>query len=153
MSPKYSSAVRKMFRCVVISVLIITAVGTQQDVLSASNAKFALDLYKRQAVSHKGRNIFMSPFSISVALAMTHLGARGQTKSQMSKVLRFSDVEEDHLHQTFAEIQSVLNRPGQACKLYMANRLFGRKSYKFLPKFLDAGQLYYGAELKPVDFR
>ena len=85
MSQKYSSAVSKMFRSAVISVLIFTAVGvisekTQQDALSASNAKFALDLYKRQAVS-KGKNIFMSPLSISVALAMTYLGARGQTKS------------------------------------------------------------------------
>ena len=71
----------------------------------------------------------------------------------MSNVLHFSDVEEDHLHQTFADIQSALNKPGQACKLYMANRLFGRKSYKFLQAFLEAEQQYYGAALKPVDFR
>jgi len=50
--------------------------------LSAANAKFALDLYKFHT-SATDQNIFMSPLSISVALALTYLGARGQTKSQM----------------------------------------------------------------------
>jgi len=120
--------------------------------LSSANTKFALDLYKLHA-SPADQNVFMSPLSISVALAMTYLGARGQTKAQMREVLHFSDVEEAHLHQVFTDIQSTLNKPGQLYKLYMANRLFGEKSYKFLDEFLAAGRMHYSAELAPVDFR
>ena len=120
--------------------------------LSEANTKFAVDLYGQQA-SATDQNIFMSPLSISIALAMTYLGARGETKSQMKDVLHFATVEEDHIHQAFADIQSALNRPEQAYKLYMANRLFGEKSYKFLDDFLAAGLKYYAAELAPVDFR
>ena len=120
--------------------------------LSVANAKFALDLYKRHT-SPADQNIFMSPLSISVALAMTYLGARGETKSQMRSVLHFTDVEESHLHQTFADIMSALNKTDQAYKLYMANRLFAEKSFTFLDKFLAAGLKHYGAELVPVDFR
>jgi len=122
---------------------------TLQDRLSAANAMFALDLYKHLA---KNKNVFMSPLSISVAMAMTYLGARNRTKIEMRNVLHFSDVEENHLHQAFADIQSALNKPNQGYKLRMANRLFGGKSYNFLQEFLDAGQQYYGAALKPVDF-
>ena len=120
--------------------------------LSAANTKFALDVYKRHT-SATDANIFMSPLSISVALAMTYVGARGATKSQMTDVLHFDDVQEDHLHQTFTDVQSALNKPGQPYKLYMANRLFGDKSYTFLDEFLAAGRKHYDAELAAVDFR
>jgi len=158
MSQKY------MFLPVGIVLVVIAVAGvlgdassafknTQQcQILSVANTKFALDLYKRLP-SHSGQNVFMSPLSISVALAMTYLGARGQTKSQMKDVLHYADVDEDQLHQAFSDIQSVLNKPGQAYKLYMANQLFGEKSYTFLDEFLAAGLKYYAAQLAPVDFR
>jgi len=63
------------------------------------------------------------------------------------------DVEEDSLHQAFSDIQSAINKPQQAYKLYMANRLFGDKLYTFLDEFLAAGCKHYDAELAPVDFR
>lgn len=120
--------------------------------LSTANTKFALDVYKLHT-SVTDANIFMSPLSISVALAMTYVGARGLTKSQMKDVLHFADVEEDQLHQTFTDVQSALNKPSQPFKLYMANRLFGDKSYTFLDEFLAAGRKHYDAELAAVDFR
>ena len=124
----------------------------QGQLLSTANTKFALDLYKRHA-SPADKNIFISPISISVALAMTYLGARGETKAQMRQVLHFSDVEENQLHQAFGDIHTALNPTGQAYKLYMANRLFGEQSYTFLADFLAAGRTHYGAELEKVDFR
>ena len=120
--------------------------------LPVCNAKFALDLYKRQT-SPSDHNIFMSPLSISVALAMTYLGARDQTKSQMRDVLHFANLIDDRLHEAFADIQSALSQPQQPYKLYTANRLFGDKSYLFLVKFLAAARKHYGAELEPVNFR
>ena len=120
--------------------------------LPVCNAQFALDLYKRQT-SPADHNIFMSPLSISVALAMTYLGARGQTKSQMRSAMHFANLEDGHLHEAFADIQSTLNKPHQPYKLHMANRLFGDKSYTFLDEFLAAERKHYGAELAPVNFR
>jgi len=59
--------------------------ATQGERLSSANSKFALDLYKLHSSKSADQNLFMSPLSISVALAMTHLGARGQTRSQMNE--------------------------------------------------------------------
>ena len=129
--------------------------NTQQgQLLTQANTAFAWDLYKRHASSSAvAQNVFMSPLSITVALAMTYLGAREQTRAQMKQVLHFSDVEEAQLHQAFSDILSELNKPEQAYKLYMANRLFGEKSYSFRDEFLSDGRKYYSAELAPVDFR
>ncbi|KAJ8376536.1 hypothetical protein SKAU_G00071160 [Synaphobranchus kaupii] len=53
--------------------------------LVASNTKFSLDLFKNITEKKKTDNIFYSPISISSALAMVYMGARGNTASQMSE--------------------------------------------------------------------
>jgi len=119
--------------------------------LSAANAKFALALYRYQTSATTG-NMFMSPLSISVAMAMTHLGARNNTKSQMNEILHFDEVEEDQLHPSFSEIRLAFNRPDQPFKLHIANKLFGEQSYGFLADFVGATDKHYGAKLEPVNF-
>ena len=52
------------------------------------NTGFALDLYGRLR-SREG-NLFLSPYSISTALAMTYAGARGRTEEEMRTTLRFA---------------------------------------------------------------
>lgn len=54
--------------------------------LSVSTNSFTLDLYKKLNETSKGQNIFFSPWSIATALAMVHLGAKGDTASQMAEV-------------------------------------------------------------------
>jgi serpin B len=52
--------------------------------------QFAVDLYGQLNREHPGENLFFSPASISVALAMTAAGARGQTEAEMAQVLHLS---------------------------------------------------------------
>jgi serine protease inhibitor len=54
-----------------------------------ANDDFALDLYRQIIKEKAGKNVFFSPWSMSVALAMTAEGARGETALQMGRVLRF----------------------------------------------------------------
>ena len=54
--------------------------------LSKANTTFSLALLQKFGDDKKTGNIFYSPFSISSALAMVMLGARGQTASQMAEV-------------------------------------------------------------------
>src|SRR4051794_2749648 len=73
------------------------------------NNQFAVDLYNK--LREQPGNLFLSPASISTALAMTHAGARGQTAEQMAKVLHFP-AHQDKLHEAFAAIQQGLNAAG-----------------------------------------
>ncbi|XP_060706207.1 leukocyte elastase inhibitor-like isoform X2 [Hemiscyllium ocellatum] len=120
------------------------------DLLSTSNVKFALDLFKQLDRNDKNGNIFVSPLSISAALAMVYLGAKGNTATQMAKVLAFDKVHD--LHSEFQKLQAVINKPSENYMLKLANRLYGDKSYNFLSNFLASTLKYYEAELAAVDF-
>ncbi|KAK9528008.1 hypothetical protein VZT92_014512 [Zoarces viviparus] len=61
---------------------------------SKANTSFSLALFKKLSDDDKTGNIFYSPFSISSALAMVMLGARGNTATQMSEVLCFTEAEQ-----------------------------------------------------------
>nr|P80229.1 RecName: Full=Leukocyte elastase inhibitor; Short=LEI; AltName: Full=Leukocyte neutral proteinase inhibitor; Short=LNPI; AltName: Full=Serpin B1 [Sus scrofa] len=118
--------------------------------LSAANTRFALDLFRALNESNPAGNIFISPFSISSALAMILLGTRGNTEAQMSKALHFDTVKD--IHSRFQSLNADINKCGASYILKLANRLFGEKTYHFLPEFLASTQKTYGAELASVDF-
>ncbi|XP_038627407.1 plasminogen activator inhibitor 2 [Tachyglossus aculeatus] len=65
--------------------------------LQAANTSFVLDLFKALSKANKNKNIFFSPWSISSAMAMVYLGARGNTAAQMSEVLHFNQVGGDEV--------------------------------------------------------
>lgn len=120
----------------------------------ASNA-FAADLY-RELAAPPG-NLFYSPASLSTALAMTWLGARGETRDQMTKVLHFGDVpgaDPSALTSSAARLLVSLNDPTHTdYTLSVVNRLFGEKTYGFDTGFLDITHKQFGAELAPMDFK
>lgn len=115
------------------------------------NSAFAIDLYK-QLRSIKG-NLFLSPYSISVALAMTYAGARGNTQVQMEKTLKFS-LDQEKLHPAFAELQTGLNEMQKEgnFELNIANSLWPQHDYKFLDEYLYLTKEHYGISIKPVDY-
>uniref|UniRef100_A0A673NC29 Leukocyte elastase inhibitor-like n=1 Tax=Sinocyclocheilus rhinocerous TaxID=307959 RepID=A0A673NC29_9TELE len=118
--------------------------------LSRANSLFALDLYRTLSESNAEGNMFFSPLSISAALSMVYLGARGDTAKEMEKVLSFSSVSDVHSH--FETLTSTINSPSASYILKLANRLYGEKTFGFLPEYLDSTLKLYHAELQAVDF-
>lgn len=124
--------------------------------LVQGNNAFAIDLYRQ--VRHQNGNQFFSPLSLSLALAMTFAGARGETEAQMAQTLRFT-LPQDRLHLAFNDLDLQLTaqqEPGkdepQPFLLSIANSLWGEQTFTFLPEFLDILALNYGAGLRLVDF-
>ena len=115
------------------------------------NTAFALDLYG-QLRSREG-NLFFSPLSLSLALAMTYVGAQGQTAEQMATVLHFP-ANQEQMHQAFAAMsKDLLDHKEKKYQLHIANALWGQKGYHFRDAFLQTTKTYYGAGLNEVDFR
>ncbi|XP_054984877.1 leukocyte elastase inhibitor-like [Sorex araneus] len=119
--------------------------------LSAANTLFALDLFRVLSHEDPNANIFFSPLSVSSALAMVFLGTRGSTEAQLAKTLHFDLVEE--IHSRFQSLNADINKRGASYILKLANRLYGEKTYNFLPEFLTSTQKLYSAELASVDFQ
>uniref|UniRef100_A0A8C3WPV2 Serpin domain-containing protein n=1 Tax=Catagonus wagneri TaxID=51154 RepID=A0A8C3WPV2_9CETA len=116
--------------------------------LSESIIGFAVDLFQQIRRSKEG-NIFYSPLSIMSALAMTYLGSRGYTASEIRKVggsfLSFEHFDSlkwlvmdqlcsvaGNVHRQFQKLLTELNKPTDAYELNVANRLYGEKEFSFL---------------------
>ena len=126
--------------------------------LVIGNNAFAMDFY--QQVSQEDGNLFFSPYSLSIALAMTYAGASGETEQQMAQALHF-DLPRETLHQAFNALDLDLSSrasgtedlgDAQAFQLNIANALWGQRGYPFLAQFIDQLALNYGAGLRLVDF-
>jgi len=125
--------------------------------LVGGNNAFAYDLY--QAWREQDGNLFYSPYSISVALAMTYAGARGETEKQMAETLHFL-LSQDDLHPALNALDQELARRAaaagseedEAFRLSIANSIWGQVGYDFLPAFLDVLAENYGAGLRLTDF-
>ncbi|XP_026218853.1 leukocyte elastase inhibitor-like isoform X1 [Anabas testudineus] len=74
--------------------------------LTKANTSFSLDLAKKLGDNDKTANIFYSPFSISSALAMVMLGARGNTATQMSEVLHFTEAQQPKQEEAQQQLQT-----------------------------------------------
>lgn len=135
----------------------LSASDVKLDDLVRGNSAFALDLYG--TLREREGNLFYSPHSISVALAMMYAGARGETARQMEEVLRFQ-LPADQLHPAFNVLDLALSSRGENSgdkdggefRLNVANSIWGQKGYPFLPYFLDTLAENYGAGMRTVDF-
>jgi serpin B len=125
--------------------------------LVGGNIAFAFDLY--QALRVDDGNLFYSPYSISLALAMTYAGARGETEEQMAATMHYT-LAQDRLHPAFKALDHELvsrgekaaERDGEGFRLNIANALWGQEGYPFLPEFPALLSDNYGAGLRLLDF-
>jgi len=123
-----------------------------------ANNRFAFDLYHALREKEDG-NLFYSPFSVSLALAMTWAGAWGETEQQMAEILHFT-LPQDRLHPAFNALdlelarrgQEARGRDGKGFRLHIVNALWGQEGYQFLPEFLETLARHYDAGLRLLDF-
>lgn len=144
------------------------AVAQAQDPTAKPEARAAGEAINRFAVDLYGKlrddqgNLFFSPTSLSVALAMTREGAKGETAAELDRAL--------HLPERLTASQTALLealRPGQvpewdeqgnrkqvpAYELAVANALWGQEGAPFLAPFLGTLETGYGAPLQRLDFQ
>lgn len=136
------------------------------EVLVRGNNAFALSLLRQLAAEEDG-NLFASPYSVSLALAMTWAGARGETETAMADALSFPHSQES-LHETFNALSRTLEENGgepdggdrndgdgdeaTGFTLRIANAIWGQAGYPFADEFLETLARNYDAGLRTIDF-
>jgi serpin B len=121
----------------------------QAELVQGNNA-FAVELY--QQLKNDPGNLFFSPESISIALAMTYAGARGDTAAEMAKTLHFT-LPPERLHLGMAGLLNDRNAAHDGYQIKEADALWGQKGYVFLDNFLKLTNDDYGARFNQVDFK
>jgi serpin B len=133
-----------------VAPLLAAREGPDTKAVVKGDTAFALGLYGK--LRGKEGNLFLSPFSISTALAMTSAGARGETLDEMANTLHLPPQKE--LHPANAALLRQVNGGGKkrGYELSTANALWGQEGYHFLPAFVKLNKEGYGAGLREVDF-
>jgi serpin B len=119
---------------------------------AAANNAFALDLYAK--LRGASGNIFLSPYSISTALAMTSAGARGQTEAEMIQTLHLSTLPPAQRHAILGALiqRYQADRAEKGYELHVADALWLAKGFSILPGFSNIAQTHYAAQTAEVDF-
>jgi len=123
------------------------------DTAATVRSEFAIRLYDKLAGTQKGKNLFLSPFSIQVALAMCAVGAKGETRKVMAHLIGAPDSVDEQNRQYTELLKSVNGEGERPFQLATANALWGQRGYHFKPDFQEAVADFYDGALHEVNFR
>lgn len=120
-------------------------------VRDASNA-FALRLFERASAGNAGKNVFVSPLSVSMSLGMAMNGAAGKTQEQMRATLGFGAGDLTAAQQGYRDLAALLRGLDPATSFQIANSIWHDRAIPFRASFLDAGRTWFDAEVRGVNF-
>jgi serpin B len=130
---------------------LILGAGSSSSAAAAKSANydaFGIELLQRLASAPSNGNVFISPVSIGVALAMASDGAAGSTRSGMLQTLGLGNGD---VAGSNAALIAALHANGDA-KVGLANAIWLRSDIPPNPKYASLLERDYGAQAKAVDF-
>ncbi|XP_064483110.1 intracellular coagulation inhibitor 3-like [Ornithodoros turicata] len=141
------------------TVLTVISVGVVRASASAelasfvkANNHFAMDLLNHLPTQES--HTFISPYSVSMAMAMLYHGARGQTAEELAHVLGYtaSNLERHALMLAIEELIQKHGHRDQDVTLDVANALLVARNLPVLKKYREDVEEVFEALFEEVDF-
>ncbi|CAO2587242.1 Plasma serine protease inhibitor [Lemmus lemmus] len=128
---------------------------SSDQIIAPGNADFAFRLYHLVASQNSEENIFFSPLSISIALAMLSTGAGGNTQTQILEGLGFNltELSQPEIHEGFRLMQRMISRPSPEMDISVGNALILSQDLKPLPEFVNTTEASYNSKVLLSNFR
>jgi len=120
-----------------------------------SNNKFGFQLFSEVNKNDGGeKNVFISPSSVAIALAMTYNGASGSTQQAMAKTLELQGMSLSEINSGYAALlKQILENADAKVQLKIANSLWANQEVKFQPDFLQRTEDFYQAKVSNLNFK
>ena len=120
--------------------------------LVSANTGFGFDIFKELILEDKDKNIFISPLSILLALAMTYNGAVGDTNLAMAEALRFKGFDLEELNSGFHDLMISIKNADSDIELAIANSIWYKLDYSVKEDFIERNKKYFSSEVNEIDF-
>lgn len=125
-----------------------------EDVVKANN-DLGMKMFSRLAAGEAGKNMMISPLSISIAMAMVTNGATGENLDEMKEVLGFGEMELPDVNEQFAQLIASLVEADKDLVLEIADSVW--MDDVFAPDvkqdFVDVLTEFYDAAFFTEDFQ
>ncbi len=117
-----------------------------------STNNFAFNAFAKISASEPEKNIFISPLSISMAVAMAYNGADGTTKRGIAKALDFQNSSDEDINASFKSLGEMLTGIDKTVKFTPANSIWYRTGLAPQASFTETNRKYFNAEITGLDF-
>lgn len=119
--------------------------------LKKVNNQLGFNLFAHLFDSQQQKNIFISPTSIAIALAMTYNGASGTTQQAMAQALGLEGLSLKDINLGYQKLQTNLQQASEV-QLSIANSLWANREIPFKHQFLKNNRQFYQAQVTNLDF-
>ena len=114
---------------------------------------FAGRLYNKLTATQASKNLFLSPFSIQVALAMCAAGAKGETRKVLADLIGAPENVEEQNRQYAQWFKSLRADEEHSFQLSLANAVWGQQGFHFVPQYQKTIVECYDGTFKEVNFQ
>jgi len=137
-----------------------TKANRQSDMIAESvdanlvdiNTDFALALFKGLSGEDANSNVFISPLSITLIMAMAYNGAENSTRSEISDILQFGIYTDEQLNSAFQTLLASMENIDDMVELYTGNSIWVRNEFGIEKNYGDIVKNYYNASIYNEDF-
>lgn len=120
----------------------------EQQGIQGSNA-FAMRLLRGTVAAEAGKNVLLSPLSVSMMLGMTANGAAGETEAQLQQVLGWGTRSRAEVNAAYQALRTLLPSLDSTVTVRMANGVWVRQPLVADTGFAGAVQRHFGATVRP----
>ena len=136
------------------SKLIASQPGTKLNQLVNANNRFGFNLFTQLQLQQKSQpqNIFISPQSIAIALAMTRNGTAGKTQAEITQTLGLEQFDPATVDYSYEQLIKTLTTTDNSVKLAIANSLWINQNISLKDSFIKTNQDFYQGKVSNLDF-
>ena len=120
--------------------------------LIAAQTRFSWNLFSTIHKKNPQKNLFISPISISQAIAMIYNGAAVETQTAIGSALALEDLSLDDFNSANEDLRNALEYPGKDIQLSIANSIWTNQDTPISPNFIRRNQQFYNAKVESLDF-
>ncbi len=114
---------------------------------------FAFDIFRELNREELGKNIFISPLSISAALTMTYNGSGGENREEMKSVLGYENFSDEMANDSFENLIPYLTQADDKTIIDISNSIWYREGEAIGESFLDLNKKVFDASVEAIDFQ
>jgi len=120
--------------------------------LIKANTRFGFNIFKELILEDKDENIFISPLSILLALAMAYNGAVGDTNLAMAEALQFKGFDLEELNTGFNDLLVSIKNADGDIDLAIANSIWYMLGDEIKEDFIERNKKYFDSEVNEINF-